>query len=81
MTEHSTLDRLEARLDRQAARLDAVCATLEQRGILPPPPTTELGDALFDELVQIEDSPFASAPAKRHAPLTTKLHVGNATGV
>lgn len=79
----SSLERMEARLDYQAARLDALYRMLETAGVLPRPARRRgRGDAFFDELFQVEDSPLAreprKPPAKRRA---SRFHVGNATGV
>ncbi|HUJ55136.1 MAG TPA: hypothetical protein VLW49_04015 [Gaiellaceae bacterium] len=71
MTEHSTLDRLETRLDLLVARVEA----LEERTLR----GGDADDTLFDELVQIEDAPFAEQHARRRS--TELLHVGQATGV
>jgi hypothetical protein len=71
---HTALDRLEARIDHQAARIDEVFRLLKARGLIEDP-TDVPDDALFDELVEVEDSPLARE--KRAEP----LHVGQATGV
>jgi hypothetical protein len=84
MTEtHSSIDRLETRVDRLTARVDALYSLLETREILSQPTEAGGGDALFDELVQIEDTPFARetrtrSPRRQRA---TRLHVGSASGV
>jgi len=76
------LERLEARLDREAARIDELYRLLEARGIRPQPAEERMGDAIFDEPVQIEGSPLprrtGTRPVRRR---TTRLHVGTATGV
>ena len=54
---HSPNDRLEARLDYQAARIDELYRLLEEHELLAPPATDS--DDLFDELVDVEDSPLA----------------------
>lgn len=84
MTEvHSSADRLEARLDHLSARVEALYSMLEARGILTKPADTASGDALFDELVQIEEAPFArerrAVPTRRRTP--TRLRVGSCDGV
>ncbi|HZD87543.1 MAG TPA: hypothetical protein VE088_06015 [Gaiellaceae bacterium] len=80
MQEHSVLDRLEARIDHQAARLDALYAALEAGGVLEPADAA-VSDALFDELVQIEDSPLARDLAGERRPRAVDaLHLGGATG-
>jgi hypothetical protein len=78
----SSVDRLETRLDCLAARVDALYSLLEARGIVPSP-DGEVRDSLFDELLQIEEAPFAR---ERRAPRTRRrtagrLHVGSASGV
>lgn len=72
--QHTALDRLEARLDHQAARIDELFRLLKARGLIPDLAALST-DALFDELVQIEDSPLARET--RAEP----LHVGETTGV
>jgi hypothetical protein len=72
--QHTALDRLEARIDRQAARIDELFRLLKARGLIQDPAGVP-NDALFDELVQVEDSPLARE--RRALP----LHVGEATGV
>jgi hypothetical protein len=72
--QHTALDRLEARIDHQAARIDELFRLLKARGLIQDPADASNG-ALFDELVQIEDSPLARET--RAVP----LHVGEATGV
>jgi hypothetical protein len=87
MTEmSSTIDRLEARLDYQAARIDALYALLQERGVLPRPADAGRGDALFDEVLELEDAPLErerrarpSRPSRTRP--RTRLHVGTATGV
>ena len=78
----SSLERLETRLDYQAARLDALYRMLETAGVLPRPARRGRGDALCDELFQVENSPLArqqrKPAAKRRA---SRFHVGDATGV
>jgi hypothetical protein len=79
---HSTLDRLEARIDYQAARIDTLFELLDARGILRRSANGVEGDALFDGLVQIEDTPFARERHVRTSrPRSIRLHVGDATGV
>lgn len=79
---HTSIDRLETRLDCLAARVDALYSLLEARGIVPSP-DGEVRDSLFDELLQIEEAPFAReqcAPRPRRR-LAGRLHVGSASGV
>jgi hypothetical protein len=55
---------------------------LETAGVLPRPERRGRGDALCDELFQIEDSPLARQPRKPAARRRTpRFHVGDATGV
>jgi hypothetical protein len=64
---HAALDRLEARIDHQGARIDALYEMLELRGVLP----------------RIEARDLCTVK-KRKSPSvrrTTRLHVGEATGV
>ena len=78
----SSLTRLEARLDYQAARLDALYRMLETAGVLPRPARRGRGDALCDELFQVEDSPLARPQRKPEAKRRkSRFHVGDATGV
>ena len=72
--QHTGLDRLEARLDHQAARIDELFRLLKARGLIQDPADVP-NDALFDELVQVEDSPLAREKCAQ------PLHVGEATGV
>lgn len=85
MTEmHSSIDRLEARIDHQAARIDALYALLQARGVLPRPAEAGRGDALFDDLpdLEVEDSPLERERRATSArPPRTRLRVGTATGV
>lgn len=83
MTEmSSTIDRLEARLDYQAARIDALYALLQARGLLSRPADAGKGDALFDDLLDVEDAPLER---ERHTLSSRRpgrrVHVGTATGV
>jgi hypothetical protein len=71
---HTTVDRLEARIDHQAARIDELFRLLKARGLIPDPAYAP-NDVLFDELVQIEDSPLGRDQS------ALPLHVGEATGV
>jgi hypothetical protein len=86
----SPLDRLEARvqgacarIEEQDDRIDYLYRVLEGRGILPEAaPEGEAGDAFFDELVQVEDAPFACKRVRRPVRRRrARLHVGSATGV
>jgi hypothetical protein len=61
---HSLLDRLEARLDYQAARIDALYRTLDEHGLLAPAEPDPAQEELFDELLQVEDAPFAGSQAR-----------------
>jgi hypothetical protein len=86
MTEvHSSVDRLEARLDYLAGRVETLYSLLEARGIPTAPVDTGRSDALFDELVQIEDTPFARETRSRPRPPrrrpVSRLRVGSASGV
>jgi hypothetical protein len=65
---HSAVDRLETRLDSVAGRVDALYSMLEVRRI-PASPEGRAGDAFFDELLQIEESPLA------------RMHVASGSGV
>ncbi len=79
---HSSVERLETRLDYQAARLDALYRMLETAGVLPRPARRGRGEAFFDELFQVEDSPLARQQREPRAERrAARFHVGNATGV
>jgi hypothetical protein len=80
---HSSVDRLEGRIDHLAGRVDTLYSILEAREMLSPPADRATGDALFDELLQIEEAPFAqesrARPTRRRG--AARLRVGTGTGV
>jgi len=78
---HSTLDRLEAKIDCQTARIDALYALLQARGLLHVPVDAGKGDALFDEVAEIEDAPIAREMRARPERRRARFRVGEATGV
>jgi hypothetical protein len=77
----SALDRLEARVEYQTGRIDALYALLEARGLLLLPVDAGKGDALFEEIAEIEDAPIAREVRARPQRCRARFRVGEATGV
>lgn len=79
---YPSVDQLEARIDHQAARIDALYRMLRAAGVIPGPLEPGSRDAFFDGLIPCEDAPLTrDRDAQPATARTSRLHVGEATGV